>query len=276
MKNLWNQQSMRSAAGVAILALIAMPAMAQTTLQRPTSPTNANQNNQASPAAPGQRPQASTQPGANATGQQAGQQAGGLDQQIAACMVLGNQEEVALAQLAQERAQHAEVKKFAQQMVEHHQQAISKIEQAAPQVASMQLQLGGSAAGAQPGADRANADQAAQPQTSAGNQQQAIHLLKAVKQECLQLTEKEMTSLQGAEFDKAFMGQQVAAHIGMLAQLRGSRDFASAPLQRVIAEGEQVTQQHLDQAKQIMEQIKDQGSNQQTTQRPAATNQPVR
>ena len=271
MRSSLKQLSMRSAAGAAMLALIAMSAMAQTTLQRPTSPANANQTTQATP---GQPPQVSTLPVANdgATAQQPGN----LDQQIAACMLLGNQEEVALAQFAQQRAQHPEVKKFAQQMIEQHQQAIAKIEQAAPQVASMQLQLAGPAAGAQPGADQASADQAAQNRASVGSDQQGIHLLKAVKQQCLELTEKELTSLQGAEFDKAFMGQQVSSHIGMLAQLRGSRDFAGSQLQRVIADGEKMTEQHLAEAKQIMRQIKDQGSSQQTTQRPAATTQPIR
>lgn len=270
MRSSLKQLSMRSAAGAAMLALIAMSAMAQTTLQRPTSPANADQTTQATP---GQPPQVSTLPATNGA---TAQQPGNLDQQIAACMLLGNQEEVALAQFAQQRAQHPEVKKFAQQMIEQHQQAIAKIEQAAPQVASMQLQLAGPAAGAQPGADQASADQAAQNRATVGSDQQGIQLLKAVKQQCLELTEKELTARQGAEFDKAYMGQQVSAHIGMLAQLRGSRDFAGSQLQRVIDDGEKMTEQHLAEAKQIMRQIKDQGSSQQTTQRPAATTQPIR
>ena len=100
--------------------------------------------------------------------------------------------------------------------------------------------------------------------------------MKAVKQQCLQLTEKELGSPQGAEFDKAYMGQQVTAPLGKLAQLRGSREFAGAQLQPVIAEGEKTTESHLAEAKKIMQQIKDQGSQPQTTQRPVAATRPVR
>lgn len=255
--------STRSVMGAALMALIALPAAAQSVLERPTAPANTDPNAQATPAQPRTVVRRAI---ANAVAQQGGN----LDAQIAACMLLGNQEEVALAQFAEQRAQNPEVKKFAQQMIEHHQQALAKIEQASPQVASLQLHLGGTAAGAQPGADQANRNQAASAQ------HQGIQLVKAVKQQCLELTEKELGAHQGAEFDKAYIGQQVGAHLGMLAQLRGSRDFASAELQPVIAESEKVTESHLAEAKKIMQQIKDQGSQPQTTQRPVAATRPVR
>lgn len=268
--------SMRSILGAMLVALIALPAAAQTAVQQPTAPADANRAPQAREGQPQQNTtlrapnNAQNQPGApQANGQAANsQQAGNLDEQIAACMVLGNQEEVAIAQFAEQRAQHPEVKKFAQQMIEHHQQAVAKIEQAAPQVAG--LQLAAAAAGNQPGADRNARDR-----TASGAEPQAVQLAKAVKQQCLELTEKELGALQGAEFDKAYMGHQVSAHVGMLAELRGSKDFAGAKLQPMIAEGEKMTETHLAEAKKIMQQIKDQGSQPLTTQRPATT-RPVR
>jgi hypothetical protein len=39
----------------------------------------------------------------------------------------------------------------------------------------------------------------------------------------------------------AFTGQQFGAHLGMLAQLRGSNSFASPKLRKVITEGEKMT-----------------------------------
>lgn len=90
-----------------------------------------------------------------------------------------------------------------------------------------------------------------------------MQLVQSVKQECLNLTQQELAQKQGVEFDKAYIGQQVAADTsGMLAELRGSKNFATGQLQQVISEGEQMTQKHLAEAKQIMSQLKDQQSSQ--------------
>lgn len=207
-----------------------------------------------------------------------------LNQKIAVCLVLGNQEEVALAQLAQKHSQNEQVKKFAQQMIDHHQQAISKIEKAAPEVASLNLGLQGGATGvsaASPGPTGVRTASAEEPVASTAPQAvhdpRGVQLVQAVKQECLNLTQQELTEKQGIEFDKAYIGQQVGAHLGMLAELRGSKNFASGQLQQVIAEGEQMTQKHLTEAKQIMSQLKDQqGSSASQPSQRAAGNQPAR
>jgi predicted outer membrane protein len=201
-------------------------------------------------------------------------------------MLLGNQEEVALAQFAQQRSQNEQVRKFAEQMIEHHQQAISKIEQASPETASLNLQLQAPAEGratastSATGVRQASAEEPAASTNSAnaGHDQRGVQMAQQIKQECLNLTQQELAQKQGVEFDKAYMGQQVGAHIGMLAELRGSKNFASAQLQPVIQEGEQMAQQHLAEAKQIMSQLKDQQGAQppQTSQRPGATTQPAR
>jgi predicted outer membrane protein len=102
-----------------------------------------------------------------------------------------------------------------------------------------------------------------------------LQLAQAVKQECINLTQQELANKQGADFDKAYMGQQIVAHIDMLAHLRASRPLAGSELQQVIQQGEQMTEQHLAQARQIMQQIDraSQGEGAQTTQRPGAETQ---
>lgn len=263
----------------AACGLMAAPSLAQTALEKPAGQPTAER---ARAATPGAAPRATTQPGSVAA---ANQTAGGLNNEIAACLVLGNQEEVALAQFADQRSQNPEVKRFAQQMIEHHQKALAKIEQAAPETASWKLQLrsgaaergaaSASATGVQPAS--AEVEVATNNAANASQQRQFVQLAQQIKQECLNLTEQELAQKQGTEFDKAYVGQQIGAHIGMLAQLRGSKNFASGQLQQVIEEGEQMTQQHLAEAKQIMSQLKDQRGTQppQTSQRPA-TGQPVR
>jgi predicted outer membrane protein len=263
----------------AIGGLIAGPVLAQTATEPATGQSTVERVRQ-TPSTSG----ATERPGAART---AAAPAGDhLNQKIAVCLVLGNQAEVALAQMVHQHSQNEQVKKFAQQMIEHHQQAISKIEQAAPEVASFNLQLKGGTEGAAAvssnpiGVQPASAEEpvASTASGSVGHDQRGVQLAQAVKQECLNLTQQELAQHQGVEFDKAYIGQQVGAHIGMLAELRGSKNFATGQLQEVIAEGEQMTQKHLAEAKQIMSQLKDQqGSpSAQTSQRPATTRQPAR
>lgn len=173
-----------------------------------------------------------------------------LDQQIAACLLLGNQEEVALAEFAEEHLQHDQVKAFAKMLAEQHAKVVAKIQDAAPEVAMLKLvDSRSSAIGDNPSnrADQTGSDK-------------GLALLQKVKSECLQLTQKELAEHKGADFDKAYVGQQIGAHLGMLAQLRGSMSFASPELQKVIAEGEKMTVMHLTEAKKLMAQIKDTGS----------------
>lgn len=208
------------------------------------------------------QPGARTQPGVQ-TQSQAGLQAsqgGSLDQQIAVCLTLGNQEEVALAQFAQDRAQNPQVKQFAQMMAEEHQQALSKLRQAAPQVASLNLELkfgqGADAAGTTSTTPSAGNQRTGAAATSgAGQHQQMVNLARDIKQECLNLTQTELGGKQGAEFDKCYIAQQIGAHTGMLAELRASQRYASGQLKPILQEGAQMAEHHLAQAKTIMEQL---------------------
>jgi predicted outer membrane protein len=204
-----------------------------------------------------------------------------LSQHIAVCLALGNQEEVALGQFAKDRAQNPEVKQFAQMMVQEHQQAISQLQQASPQLASMNLNLSAQG-GATPGAASAsNSNRGAGAATTSstptagssastsanqrntatadggadGQTQQHVQFAQEVKQQCLQLTTAELGRKQGAEFDKAYIGQQLVAHTQMLATLQAAQRHASSELQPIIQQGTQMTEHHLAQARQIMEQL---------------------
>jgi predicted outer membrane protein len=173
-----------------------------------------------------------------------------LDRQIAACMFLSNQEEIALAQFAQQHAQHEQVKQLAKTLIEQHQKALTAIQDASPEVAELKLATNAT--------ETPDAGQASNESGAASDP--AVAMLLQIKNECLKLTQKELSQYQGAEFDKAFVGQQLGAHLGMLAQLRGSKSFASPELQKVIDEGEKMTTMHMDAAKKLMDQIKDEGA----------------
>jgi predicted outer membrane protein len=217
-------------------------------------------------AAPATPPQGapSSAPVASPSGQ-AGQ-AGQLDQGIAACLYLTNQEEVAIAQFAEGRAEHAEVKKFVEMILKDHRDALQKLQRVSPQLASMNLQLTGAAsgqagaAGAQagaPGTTPATTGQVVRPAGQAGGDlaTSMVALQRRVAEECLSLTQKELSEKEGAEFDRCFIGQQLGAHLAALAKLRGSREFASPQLQQFIDEATTVVEHHIEQAKQIAKKL---------------------
>lgn len=231
------------------------------------------QNPATRPAQPGQpRPAgAVTQPGQPG---QPGAQAGSLDQGIAACIALGNQEEIALAQYASTRAKNEKVKEFAQTMQREHTAALQKLHQVAPQLASwnLELQAGANArpAGGQTGVQQAGApqqfgnqpngvQQAASTQPAGapgGHDGQMVALQRTIAQQCLALTQRELDEA-GADFDQCYIGQQVGAHIAMLAKLQGSEQFAGPELRGFIQEATKTVEQHLQHAKQIAKELKD-------------------
>jgi predicted outer membrane protein len=190
------------------------------------------------------------------------------------------------------------VKQFAQMMIEEHQKAISQLQKAAPSVANMNLKLtssnaNASAASAGTTSDPARAGEARSASTQSGspaaaNQRtsasdgqggsedsQMIQLARETKQECLNLTQTELGRKQGDKFDKAYIGQQLVAHTTMLAQLRAAQRHVSGQLQPILQQGVQMTEHHLAQARQIMEQL-DAGGGQEAAARPGAANPPRR
>lgn len=68
----------------------------------------------------------------------------------------------------------------------------------------------------------------------------------------LQLLQRDLAASQGPEFDRAFMRDQVRAHLHMLAALRSMRDYASPDLQTVLDQGAQTTERHLQHARAVM------------------------
>jgi predicted outer membrane protein len=197
-----------------------------------------------------------------------GQPGDKLAKHVAVCLTLGNMEEIQLGQFAQDRAQNPQVKQFAQTMVEEHQQAVQKLQQAMPHLASINLELNaqagaaGQSTTARPGADATASTSANQRSSATGAQsggqeeQKMVQFAREVKQECLNLATQELGRKQGTEFDKAYIGQQIVAHTNMLAELRtAQRHLQNEQLRPIIQQGTQMTEHHLAQAKQIMEQL---------------------
>jgi predicted outer membrane protein len=221
--------------------------------------------------APAVKPQPAAQPGA-ATAQNAKNHQNAsneLDQHAAACLLIGNQEEIALSQMALDKAHHDRVKDFANHMVKDHEKFIGKLRKFTPQNASFELNIKTDDSGNAKSVDDKSSNNAARAgETTVAKTGVAGHSmmdqLLAIKrdkaQECLALTRSELKNKQGHDFDMAFMGMQCAAHTSMLAELKALKKHTHGEFAELVADGEKTTQEHLDMAKNIIEDMKHDGA----------------
>lgn len=216
------------------------------------------------------------QRGDEAARRQTAGEASRADAQLAACLIISNQKEIALAQFAQQHAQSQEVKDFAQKMVQDHEQFVSELQKFADQGGYDSRQL--AVEGASP--DRSTTNQPAardqdeaQPRRAARDTQldrntqpanrdaaqqdglDFIGLKQEIAQQCVQSAQQSLSEKPESEFDKCYMFSQVMAHMEMLDTLKVSQKHASPELQAVLQKGEQTTQQHLQHAEKLAEQV---------------------
>lgn len=215
------------------------------------------------------------------------QQASALDQQIAAFIFASAHNEVELAKFAQEKLQTQQARAFAEKMVRDHTADCEVYERWAGHLAAglkdPALDAAEPRTATRPDAARPAAPPpaAAPPRTDdpfapragaaplaggrveatagsrPGGQLDWVAIHGDLARQCLASTKQEFARHQGAEFDKCFMGQQLAGHMKMVDELKVLRQHASPQFRQQIDKSAQVAQGHLQEARQIMEQIKD-------------------
>jgi predicted outer membrane protein len=210
---------------------------------------------------------------ANFRGSQATGQNDQVKQYFAKCLLKQNESEVEIAQIAQQQAQNPEVKQFAQMLVEDHRQLIQKLKPLAgaqgaqsststslgnqtqtdaQRQASDTTRLPGSSGAGQP---NRNVNQ----NTTSGQQDSALTEVAQIQEQiadrCTQALREELQQKQGAEFDKCFVGAQVGGHMHMLAELEVLEQQGPDQVKQIAQQARPKVQQHLDQAKQLMEQL---------------------
>ena len=94
---------------------------------------------------------------------------------------------------------------------------------------------------------------------------------KEIGQQCLESVKEELSSKQGADFDKCFIGQQIGDHMKVIDELKVLRNHASSELKQKLDKELQTAEQHLQLAKQIEQKLKDHPS-ERVSRRPEATN----
>jgi predicted outer membrane protein len=210
------------------------------------------------------------------------------DAQLAAWLVVDNEGEVALGQFAQQRSQDAQVKEFAQQMVDAHQQIIQKLRQVAGEGRRAAIDKGNErrdqAVARREARDRRQDDAGAEPRNpnvdvqvnapgsgeprisvqseipGGGRRVHAggldfVAIKREIGEQCQQTLKAELEKKEGPEFDKCYLGQQIMAHMQMIDTLKVFQQHASEELKPVLAEGQQTAQGHLEHAKELIKKI---------------------
>jgi predicted outer membrane protein len=215
-----------------------------------------------------------------------------MDQFMVGWLTPGNEEEIILAKFAQERSKNEQVKQFAAMMIKDHSKFLQELKKFG-HVEHTFRETGAilndrEARTADTQANRANenrdhpgvvgetvrdvgdatrevardvgevvrdAGDAVRHAVGYTDAADACRIKQEVHRECLTLTERELDKWQGAEFDQAYLGQQAGAHIGMLATLKTFEKHASNEFKPVIQQAIATTEQHLNQANELMQQV---------------------
>lgn len=212
------------------------------------------------------------------------------DRFLAGWLVIANQSEIELAQLAEQHAKNDEVKQFAQQMIQEHQQLLSALQPISGLDVSRSRADDArekSSGNPRPGTDKSAPQRPGQPRdqnapgdatsrtdagrasgvhdTSSNSHAEILNLKQEIAQKCLATFREQAT--QGGDFDKMFIGQQLMAHYSALDTMEVFQSRASGELRQVIGQGIPVVRKHLEHAKQIMQKLHDESAT--TAKRPA-------
>jgi predicted outer membrane protein len=205
------------------------------------------------------------------------------DEFLATCLAIGNDNEIALAELAVQRSQNAQVKEFARKMIDDHKKMGEKLRPLAagnptgrttPPTGREETPAGTGTRGTEPGRDNTGRETGGAPgtdegrkrtdarpagetsrSTSLGGSIDAIALERELGRQCLESSRKELEKKQGDEFDKCYVGMAIGAHAKTLDKMTVFSRHASDRLRSVIQEGQPVVQQHLEHAKSLCKQL---------------------
>jgi len=182
-----------------------------------------------------------------------------LDHLLASGLRQMSQGEVDLANFALKRSQNEEVRRFANMMVQDHENLDKQLQQ----YANLGGQRGGtneqSTASGNIAANPANPQPANPNEANQANANQAHPhgALADLQKECganiVASIEKQLGQFQGADFDRAYLGQQFWGHVIFIAQAETAQKHVSNnELKQVIQQGQQTAEKHLQEAQRLI------------------------
>ena len=178
---------------------------------------------------------------------------------LATWLLVENDNEVALSQIALQRAQDPEVKQFAQRMVDDHGEMGRKLRTVAGAAGfdSKGVSKGDAKGDAKGGDD--DGDVAHALERSPGHDIKSgldhVALLRELGIQCLLSARTELESKQGAEFEQCYVGMMIGGHFKVNDQMTVFQRHASPEFKSALAEGQKTVQMHLDEAKQLVKRL---------------------
>lgn len=176
-----------------------------------------------------------------------------VDRELASWLTVDNRGEIALAELAREKASNSDVREFAETMIDEHSKMVEQLQPFT---------------GVQPAGARSRRRA---PQSGEGNNREGqslnrgqgqlnlVRLKQQLGQQCVSSASEELGQKEGDEFDKCYIGMQIAMHMQMLDTLKVFAHYASEDLDQLIEEAEDTTEQHLEHAKDLIKQLEQGG-----------------
>jgi predicted outer membrane protein len=178
-----------------------------------------------------------TQP-ANATNRlKSGASTLSKDQAFAKCLVIANQEQVAMSRFAKEKATNEEVKEFAATLEKEHQDCVKQLKELSPQ-----------SEGNTNAATGTNAD-------SNSTSVDFVQLQQEISAQCMKDGQEYLSKKKGTKFDECFVGMQIAKHAGMHSTLTVLQRHATGKLQAVIKDGLEMNSKHMEAAVALMDRL---------------------
>lgn len=220
---------------------------------------------------PDKRPPTTTTP-QDRLGQQAAGQTQQSDQVLVSWLLVDNENEVALAKLAVQRAQDPQVKEFAQRMIDDHGKMVQKLQQLrggadgrigrdTPNTGTPNTGSTGKPDSTTPGRDGMDKDpttrdarEASGTRTAAAGDFDHLQLIRDLGSKCRQSSTEMLQQKQGAEFDRCYMGMQVGMHMKAVDTLEVFSGYASPSLRTALQESLQTVKQHKQQAEKLAKQ----------------------
>ncbi len=203
------------------------------------------------------------------------------DEQIAAILYACDRNQVELAEFAKDRLKSEPAREFAEMMVKEHKKSMEKLQKLAGTSATETSgrssrdpnsvrEDGATAPGRteSPDGAKTRTDKTARVATDAANaagggrdamvgQLNWVQIHQQIADQCLASTKAELERHEGEDFDKAYIGQQLGAHMAMVDHLKVFKTHASEKLTGQLDACLEGATSHLDHARKIMEEQKE-------------------
>lgn len=186
------------------------------------------------------------------------------DQALAKILAIANEEQVLLSRFAKDQVTHSEVKALVATLEKEHQSNWEQLKRFSPQIVASvnnaaRADRTETAYRAETGNNQSEAANQNETVLARMNDQAAkvdfLELQQEISTQCLKDSKEMLSSKEGVEFDKCFVGMQVAKHASMHSTLTVLQRHTSSPLQALIKSELETNAKHMKASVTLMEKL---------------------